>query len=416
MPTAASGILGTSPHERPRSSAVWRDGDLLDRDGRPLVRDTEYTYTDGRDRFPVVDEIPFLRDGREQLRDEVVRALDRGDEREGLILLLADQDDWAVIPPPTAHDLQPLFKVDVRLTEAMRYLQYGPVADYFAYRWSDPTFLSGLGLLDWHLPATAANVVEIGCGIGHYLREMILRGIRPTGVDVVFSKLWLARKFVAPTARLVCCDVNRGLPFEDEGFDAAFCHDAFYFLTEKRFIASELSRVTDGPILIGHAHNADADNFSAGAAVTVADYAEMFRGGDTPLLYDDDDLKTATLTDRCPSARSVEDLHDAAAVAIVAGAESNNRPNNRFAMPAVDAVLRVNPLFGNGENTSVRRIPRFPSKRYEEEYGALSGYLQLDEQLSADDQAAAAGGSWAGVERMRDLVRRRIFLDLPEKW
>ena len=175
----------------------WLDGELKNPfSGKPLRRDSPHSFSDGTARFPVVAEIPFLRANRENLIEAVLEKLDAGDERAALILLLQDQDDWAKTAAPTSEDLEPLFENEnINLRDAMHCLKYGAVADYFAYRWSDPTFLSGLCLLENHLPTDAEKVFELCCGIGHYLREFDLRNIEAAGADVVFSKLWLARKF-----------------------------------------------------------------------------------------------------------------------------------------------------------------------------------------------------------------------------
>ena len=208
---------------------IWQTGELANPlSGEPLEYDSAHSLTDGENRFPVIDAIPFLRVGRDDLRANVLQRLDAGDEKDALILLFQDQDDWARSEPPNEKDLPPLFENQhLTLREAMRCLRYGAVADYFAHRWSDPTFVSGLALLEYHLPRYAKIVFELACGIGHYLREFDLRGIEAVGADVVFSKLWLARKFVAPQAKLVCLDANFDFPFADNSYDAAFCHDAF---------------------------------------------------------------------------------------------------------------------------------------------------------------------------------------------
>jgi hypothetical protein len=187
---------------------VWQNGELKSPlSGKSLERDSAFSLRAGDERFPIVDEVPFLRAERQELKNEVLQALNLEDKRAALILLLQDQDDWARTPPPTKEDLNEIFENPIlTLRSAMRILRYGAVADYFAYRWSDPTFLSGLSLLENHLPANAVKVFELCCGIGHFLREFLMRGFEPTGADVVFSKLWLARNFVAPAAKLVCCD------------------------------------------------------------------------------------------------------------------------------------------------------------------------------------------------------------------
>jgi SAM-dependent methyltransferase len=396
---------------------IWQAGELKNPEsGKSFVRDTAHSLTDGRKRFPVVDEIPFLRAGREELQNEVLHALDLEDKRTALILLLQDQDDWAKTPPPTAADLQPLFyNKDLTLREAMQHLKYGAVADYFAYRWSDPTFLSGLALLQWHLPPDAKQVFELCCGIGHYLRELTLRSYEATGADVVFSKLWLARRFVAPTAKLVCFDANKSFPLVENFFHSAFCHDAFYFLPEKRHVAEELKRVTKDAILIGHAHNAEVDNYSSGAAVSFDDYIEIL--GDKISLYDDADLTRACLESAKPEAKPIEDLRTGAALAFVINGEAVSNPFAEFAFPLARRTLRINPLMCDEREKTVRQTPVYQSERYESEYAALSGYLNLNgENISDEDLTVAARGEWANNNKLTDLARRRILLDLPEKW
>ena len=60
------------------------------------------------------------------------------------------------------------------IANEVRASEFGPVADYFAHRWSTPTFLSGLELLGRHWQPNAP-VVEIACGTGQILREVAVR-------------------------------------------------------------------------------------------------------------------------------------------------------------------------------------------------------------------------------------------------
>ena len=394
---------------------IWLDDELKNPlSGKNLRRDSPHSLTDGANRFPVVAEIPYLRANRGELCDEVLRRLDDGDEKSALILLLQDRDDWASGEPPTGEDLQPLFAVEnLSLRDAMRCLKYGAVADYFAYRWSDPTFLSGLSLLEYHLPKGANNVFELACGIGHYLREFDLRNIEATGADVVFSKLWLARKFVAPRAKLICFDANFDFPFADEKFDAAFCHDAFYFLPEKRKVVGELRRIANGVVLIGHAHNSDAENYSSGAAIPTAEYASMFENA---IVYDDTELTKACVENRQPKSQTIDKLTKAEAISLATTAQNATR-SEIFSLSPPNRSLRVNPLLGAGD-FKVLKTPQYPSERYEKEYAALSGYLKLrgEEDVSLPVQEAIFDGQWNSDAKLTDLARRRIFLDLPENW
>ena len=396
----------------------WCDGELINPfTGKLLARDSPHSLSSGGvTRFPVVEEIPFIRLGREKLSAEVLRALDLNDQRAALVLLFQDQDDWAKTPPPTENDLAPLFENHaLTLREAMKNLNYGAVADYFAYRWSDPTFLSGLALLKNHLPPETKTVLELCCGIGHYLREFILRGIEAVGVDAVFSKLWLARKFVAPAAKIVCADANFAFPFADQAFDATFCHDAFYFLPKKEHVAGELKRVTTENVLIGHAHNSKTENFSGGAAVSVEEYRLLF---DDPILYDDDELSRSLIEDRRPQANFAEELRKSPAIALVReNRESSVKKDYpSFELPLANRRLRLNPLL-IGAHEQILPTPRYPSERYKNEYAELSEYLCLnEEEMILAEQTKKFDGTWTANVKLKNLVRRRIFLDLPENW
>jgi stage V sporulation protein SpoVS len=389
----------------------WFDRELRSPfSGKLLHSDSPHSFSDGERRFPVIDEIPFLRGNRDELIAEVLRNLDSGNEREALVLLLRDQDDWARTDPPAPSDLQPLFdNENITLREAMSCLKYGAVADYFAYRWSDPTFLSGLKLLETHLPAKTSNVFELACGIGHYLREFHKRNIQAIGVDVVFSKLWLARRFVAPQAKLIVCDANYDFPFGDGVFEASFCHDAFYFMPEKQHIADELKRTTRGAILIGHAHNANAENFSSGAAVSVTEYQSFFDKG---AIYDDAELTAAFIENRQPQAQSIDELSKTEAVSLAVNTTHETKVMN-FSANKSSANLRINPVLID-ERGKVGTAPEYPSERYRNEYAALSGYLNLsDEEAKRLNVAPVEDLTENEIER---FSRRRILLDLPEKW
>jgi SAM-dependent methyltransferase len=362
------------------------------------VRDEE-----GR-RWPVVDGIPFMRVGREALAGEVFAALDDGDTRGATLALLADQDDWAPGPPPSLEAREAALDGGVSLREAMMLLGYGPVANYFAFRWSDPTFLSGLGLIGAHAPA-GARIFELGCGIGAFLRAVAPPfGAGTIGADVVWSKLWLARRYVVPHADLVCFDAAAGpFPLRDREAGVSFCHDALYFLPRKEHVTAELARV-GGCVLIGHTHNGRVENFSAGAPLEPEEYAALL---DRPLLYDDAELTRALLDDRVPHPASSPELADAPAIALASAPESPPASAGRLALGPAGAPLQVNPLLDPGDLR-----PRWPSERYEAEYAAGSRYL-VEPPVSREVLARGL----AGEQPARDeLVRRRILLDLPERW
>ena len=413
------------------------------------------------ERWPVVDGIAFLRADRRALADAALAALDCGDAEGACVILLADQDGWASTPPPdeTSRRRAVRERTELSFRAAMDLLAFGPVGTYFAHRWSDPTFLSGLALAEahWHAPD---RIVELACGAGHFLREF--GRVRPqaevTGCDLVFAKLWLARHFLAPNARLLCFDAAQAWPLADASADLVFCHDAFYFLPDKQRVAGEMLRVAGGQeasasvsrkrskkllswlsrtaetarlpnthtqrqkffgsflqkrtacfalpgrVLVGHAHNAAVDNLSHGAPLLPEQYAALFGPA---LLYDDRELTAALAEARTPRPAGAADLLQAPAVALAAGAAAADAPRaltGGLAMPQPGQKLLRNPLYSAD---AAAPSLRFPSPRYEAEYAALATY-----RLTTDAPARAVAGDPA----LEAAIRRRELLDLPAAW
>lgn len=369
--------------------------------GRPLVQDGHALSATG-ERWPIVEGIPFLRADRAGLANSVLVALDEGDDETAQVLLLGDQDNWAKTPPPSEAARRRLVREREALSfrDAMDLLAFGPVATYFAHRWSDPTFVSGLALAEahWHDPR---RVLELACGAGHFLREFANFAPQVTVGDLVFAKLWLAHHYVARDAALVCFDAAAPWPFARASADLVFCHDAFYFLPDKPHVVSEMSRVGDGGrVLVGHTHNADVDNLSAGAPLKPDEYAALFG---TALLYDDRELTLSAVEARAPCPSCIGSLKDVSALAFAGGLAALDIPraaSGGLTVPRMGAFLRRNPLYADGNIV-------WPSDRYEREYGMLATYPRA---VEAPAQAVA------GTQSVDALARRRVLLDLPERW
>lgn len=371
--------------------------------GRALHRDGPHALAGGARRWPVVDGIPFLRVGRGDLAAEALAAMEAGDRTAALLLLLADQDDWARTPPSEEGALLDLVRDAHRLTfrAAMDRLAFGGVATYFAHRWSDPTFLAGLALVEAHRGA-ARSAFEVACGAGHHLRELLRIGVAAAGGDVVFAKLWLARHWIAPHAALVCFDAAHPWPLGDGAAELVACHDAFYFLPEKPFVAAEMRRIAGaaGAVLVSHAHNRLVENFSAGEPLEPEGYATLLAPA---FLYDDAELTRALVAARVPAA--AEELAGAAAVALAATPQAAGQVTGGVAMPSPGTRLVRNPLL-QGENGSLRVT--WPSARYEAEYAPAATYRDV-----RDAPGEAVMGESPEVASM---ARRRILLDLPARW
>lgn len=390
-------------------------GKVLQPDGPDLMRDADGC------RWPVIDGIPYLRVGRDALVQEAVDRLRAGDRDGALVALLGDQDAWWTGARPAAEALRELVRrrAALSLRDAMGLLAFGRVGDYFAHRWSDPTFLAGLALLEAHW-RPAATSFELACGIGHYGRELARRGVSYSGGDVVFAKLWLARHWVVPaTARLVCFDAAASWPVAGERHDLVLCHDAFYFLEPKAEILARLRDLAGpaGRLVIGHVHNQEADNLSAGHALATDEVARLFPGA---AVYDDAELTRSLVEARAPVPAAPAALATAEAFGIEdrpLGAPQSGHAGG-FAMPPRAAPLRLNPLYRpDHDGWSVA----WPSDRYKAEYAARAPYparLSAGEGTLLTALAQQGGGAPrdGATVSFDEAVRRRVLVDLPESW
>jgi SAM-dependent methyltransferase len=368
--------------------------------GTPLHADTAITPNsgtlhDGERRWPVVHGIPWLRAGRDDVREQAVTALDAGDPEGAAVILLADADDWWDAPPPPDAQLRAALQA-TSLRDAVDLLGFGRVGTYFVHRWSDPSWLAALALTAAHPPA-GRPVVDLACGAGHLLRHLALHGHRDlTGVDVVFAKLWLARRFVLPVeapVALVCADLTAAWPLpEPRAPRHIACHDALYFLPEKEtFVAAARRHAGDGgAVLLGHCHNSLHPAGRAGLPLDPEGWQALLPGA---AAYAEEELTAATADGRLPVLATVAELAatEALGLALDTGAVTSDPA---LLGPAPGAALRRNPLYAEG-------VRRWPQERWAAEYGPrAAAYLP---------------------ERWTDLpagsaVRRRLLLDLPEAW
>ncbi len=388
--------------------------------GRRLTLDTWLfpgtgILSDGQELWPIVEGIPFLRIGRDELRRKVVNSLRHRRHLEALAYLLQDQDDFAPDPPPTldqVHTTIEAVQAGCSLQRALKGLRFGPVSHYFLNRLCTPTFLSGIGLLAQYADRSGL-IVELACGIGQFLEELRSRGTACLGIDVVFAKLWLARKFVCPQVPLVCVDLSHHIPMERGQNDPAtvYCHDAFYFFPKKLHVIAESKRLAGnrGRLLIGHAHNRQIEHGVAGSPLTPDEYQQLLP---TARLFDDHDFVDTCLAERAASPKSPALLGAVEAVSLVwSGSEEFPSQTDGcwdLTAPAAGTALSLNPLLQ--EHAGVL-TPVWPMPCFEAEYKQAT-YLR-GETIPSDTilQAAADGAVGTGqCPEVDRLARRRIFL------
>ncbi len=368
--------------------------------GAVLTPDSPHSLAAAGERWPVVDGIPYLRTDSEGLVALALDHLDAGCPDDALVALLTDQDAWWTGPATDLGELKRLVRERDTLTlrEAMALLRLGPVADYFAYRWSDPTYLAGLALLEAHW-ATPASAFELACGIGHYLRELTRRGVACTGADVVFAKCWLAKHWVAPDADYVVFDAAAPWPITDR-YDLVMCHDAFYFLPDQERVAARLREAMSegGQLAVSHLHNAGYVAGSKGPSREIEDWAGLFPNATT---YDEQELLWSLVQAGTPAAHPwhEQDALEVEAFSLVEGGGTSRDLTAGLATPLADATLQPNPLL---TDQPWPNSVRWPSERYRDEY-ERGCFWALDDGERGD-----------GV--LDDPARLRRLVDLPARW
>jgi SAM-dependent methyltransferase len=93
-------------------------------------------------------------------------------------------------------------------------------------------------------------VLDIGCGVGAFLRLVAERGARPFGLDASEALIELARKRV-PDADLRVGEME-ALPYDDDAFDLVTGFTSFFFATDIVAALREAGRVarSGAPVVI----------------------------------------------------------------------------------------------------------------------------------------------------------------------
>jgi len=356
--------------------------------GAQLHADTPHSLSDGTTRWPVLEGIPYLRAGRDEVREQALAALDEGRDRDAAAVLLADNDDWWDQPPPPPEQLRAVLDATT-LREAVAGLGLGRVGDYFLHRDHDPSGLAVLALTAAHPPA-GRPVLDLACGAGHLLRRLAQHHEQNlTGVDVVFSKLWLARRFVVPAhVALVCADLAHPWPVPRAGDAYVAVHDILYFLDDPAAVLATAAQHAGerGAVVAAHCHNTG----QPGHPRPPEAWAALLPGA---LTYGEEELTSAALERRPPRSADTQDLGDTEAVALARdGGAAASEP--ALLDPAPGADLRPNPLYADGAR-------RWPNDVWGAEYGPRAAtYLPERWPDPLPD----------------DAVARRLLVDLPGRW
>ena len=341
-----------------------------------------WSSNDSPQTWPMALGISFLRVDRAELAQQVCTLIKMQDFVSAVALLLQDTDDFAPAIPPLNECLriaERLLVDDKKLLacDMMQALEFGPVANYFALRGSAPTFLSGLGLLKLGVQPKRP-LIEVGCGVGHFLSWLTTRGITVLGTDSVFSKLCLASRYMGiKPSHLLCAVSGKKVPLPLETFQPShiFCHDVFYFIKDKLNSIADFRRLAhpDGSIMIGHAHLATADHGSvSGHPLSIDAYRQIA----TKDAYFFDDAALVSL-DVAATRVQHEIAVTAEAISFIEGKLSTASTDNSQWWDCADEILFA-PLQVTWSDNARLTTMNWPSEAFAQEYQA-SDYLTSTE-------------------------------------
>ena len=377
------------------------NGELLRPAGSGLL-------SDGETLWPYLDNCYYLRVGREALVEEVVSLIQQGRREQALTVLLSDRRSTD-IPEPDPRDVHELLRSRPSFHKAIELLGYGGLGWYFEHRWIIPTYLSGLSLLHWQVPR-GQRVLEIGAGLGHLTAHWEqMGGADSICADVVFSHLWLSQRYLRPGRISVCFDATGPFPLTTGSVDAVLGHDCLHYFSDMPGAIAEMRRVaSSGRLLIGHLHNAEAENFSAGRPLSLDEYKSLL-GPST--VYDDAEMTYAWLEQRPPRPYVTTSGNSPAAFAFVTG-ECPVDPVGILPDPASYpsrlGEIIANPLLG-------ATSPAWPSEKFVNEYARPFPYLEsLRRPSDAEISRARRGAADSGELRKR--LAMGVLIRPPGDW
>lgn len=305
-------------------------------------------------------------------------------------------------------------------------------ADYLVHRYANPSFLAAVGpmVAVGSLPtATHVNggrILDLACGAGHasFLMQVLHPELSVIAADQDFVSLYLAKRFVAPSATHVCWDVEATSPFPDRYFDAVFCLDAFHYFRSKSGVVAELNRTTrpDGSWVFPHLHNKLQHNLVAGIPLSPEHYLECL-GISHGRMFDEAGLLRSLWQEHSLDLQSEQvpsHLNNAPTLTYIRGAATMWRRHEGFPsrMMREMSLLTVNPIYqvrADGDSLDLRLT--WPNETIRRECSTVTSVLpeeyRLERQLL---RRLRAGTVVPGDERTGELVSLGVLVPLPQRY
>jgi SAM-dependent methyltransferase len=256
---------------------------------------------------------------------------------------------------------------------------------YLKYRFSCPSFISGMALIPVfkNVLANGGLFLDLGSGVGHFdfLLSRFVDANKLVCADKHFMNLYLAKNYlVGLDANYICLDADEQIPFKDGVFSAILSMDAFHYIENKQLLAKEFQRALkkDGVIFFVHLHNKYGENMSKGLPLSPEEYAGLFSDYKVR-LFPEKSLVQNVFTDNGLDLGADSDpdaVNKSDAISMVITKESRYLKTYESyisikPIPTSEDVI-LNPLF---MKVGVNYVRRFPSDFYEEEYPLIKEFF-----------------------------------------
>ncbi len=300
---------------------------------------------------------------------------------------------------------------------------------YLKHRFSAESLWSLCALLPL-LQERKGAFLDLCCGVGHssFLLSCYVQPRELVSADGAFHRLYLARKFMAPSAHFLCLDANQPLPFKKAAFNAVLVLDALHYLRSPARVVRKMEGLLlpDGLLLLLHLHNSLQANRAPGKPLPPASWTRMLERFPFRALPERKLVEGFLLRDELDltSKYSEKELNSSPAIALVCGGGDRDfRMYSGASRVYFDKRehLVVNPAYEikhDGESLLLKRV--FPQGAFQRECPLASSHLPESYRIGRELLKEVEGRQvslefvQAQGKAVQEMMRRFILVNVPE--